>query len=118
MERRTNRARRNTAPNRENRHDKRPPRGAATIERCSRGVPRAKALKEPVRLRSALPAGRCFGLDVRKKIQAQANRADDAAAWMALVIIAVPPWSVLTPRSMRAPDTRRNRISGGPPWTR
>ena len=43
-----------------------------------------------------------------KKIQAQANRADDAAAWMALIIIAVPPWSALTHRSMRAPYTRRN----------
>jgi hypothetical protein len=54
--------------------------------RCSRGVQRAKALKEPVRPRSALPTGRCFGPDVRQTIQTQANRADDAAAWMALVI--------------------------------
>src|ERR1700722_10225860 len=50
----------------------------------------------------------------RRSSQAQANRADDAAAWTALITIAAPPWSALTHRSMRAPGTRRNRIDGGP----
>jgi hypothetical protein len=75
---------------------------AASRARRPRGIPDLPALADADQVRPG------------KKIQAQANRADDAAAWMALVIIAVPPWSAPTPRSMRAPDTRRNRISGGP----
>jgi hypothetical protein len=66
--------------------------------------------------RAQRPARRNRGVSWTKfRAQAnRANRADDAAAWIALVIIAVPPWSALTHRRMRAPDTRRNRINGGP----
>ena len=66
----------------------------------------------------------CFGLDGRKKVQAQANRADDAAAWTAMVvIIAVPPVVGAGTRSVRVPEVgatelRAIRSAGATPGPR
>jgi hypothetical protein len=83
LQRQPDRARRTTARTRENGHDERPPRVAAANERCSRGVPRAKASwKEP-----ALPClASASQVRLRKESKGQANRTAAAAAWMAMAM--------------------------------